>query len=163
MLRGLHLFIVFCMCPKDFWQALYLFICLLPAFCQPLLYSSAKTAFIRMCMKFLSPRQLIYNYPEQLFADNGVMAIEHADFEGVERLALVTGDSITVSGPYYMGDLNPFVNIRVDRSAQYCCQSSVKMKLRLYSKSLSKNIYFHILVNQNIFTKLKVAQNKCLR
>ena len=45
----------------------------------------------------LSFRQLIYNYPEQLFADNGVMAIEHADFEGVERLALVTGDSITVS------------------------------------------------------------------
>ena len=38
------------------------------------------------------PRQLIYNYPEQLFADNGVMAIEHADFEGVERLALVTGN-----------------------------------------------------------------------
>ena len=37
-------------------------------------------------------RQLIYNYPEQLFADAGVMAIEHADFEGVERLALVTGE-----------------------------------------------------------------------
>lgn len=36
-------------------------------------------------------RQLIYNYPEQLFSDNGVMSIEHADFEGVERLALVTG------------------------------------------------------------------------
>ena len=36
-------------------------------------------------------RQLIYNYPEQLFADAGVMAIEHADFDGVERLALVTG------------------------------------------------------------------------
>ena len=36
-------------------------------------------------------RQLIYNYPEQLFADVGVMAIEHADFEGVERLALVLG------------------------------------------------------------------------
>ncbi|KHJ95545.1 T-complex protein 1, beta subunit [Oesophagostomum dentatum] len=34
-------------------------------------------------------RQLIYNYPEQLFADAGVMAIEHADFEGIERLALV--------------------------------------------------------------------------
>ena len=33
-------------------------------------------------------RQLIYNYPEQLFSDAGVMAIEHADFEGVERLAL---------------------------------------------------------------------------
>merc|ERR1712165_98287 len=40
-------------------------------------------------------RQLIYNYPEQLFADAGVMAIEHADFEGVERLALVTGGEIT--------------------------------------------------------------------
>lgn len=39
-------------------------------------------------------RQLIYNYPEQLFAQNGVMAIEHADFEGVERLALVLGGEI---------------------------------------------------------------------
>lgn len=36
-------------------------------------------------------RQLIYNYPEQLFSDAGVMAIEHADFDGIERLALVTG------------------------------------------------------------------------
>lgn len=36
--------------------------------------------------------QLIYNYPEQLFADAGVMAIEHLDFEGTERLALVTGE-----------------------------------------------------------------------
>ncbi len=42
------------------------------------------------CNVFIN-RQLIYNYPEQLFADSGVMAIEHADFEGVERLALVTG------------------------------------------------------------------------
>lgn len=39
-------------------------------------------------------RQLIYNYPEQLFADAGVMAIEHADFDGVERLAAVTGGEI---------------------------------------------------------------------
>ena len=37
--------------------------------------------------------QLIYNYPEQLFADAGVMAIEHLDFDGTERLALVTGAS----------------------------------------------------------------------
>lgn len=36
-------------------------------------------------------RQLIYNWPEQLFADSGITSIEHADFEGVERLALVTG------------------------------------------------------------------------
>ncbi|OIR57873.1 MAG: T-complex protein 1 subunit beta [Amphiamblys sp. WSBS2006] len=39
-------------------------------------------------------RQLIYNWPEQLFADAGIMAIEHADFEGIERLALVTGGQI---------------------------------------------------------------------
>lgn len=39
-------------------------------------------------------RQLIYNYPEQLFSDAGIMAIEHADFEGVERLALVLGGEI---------------------------------------------------------------------
>jgi T-complex protein 1 subunit beta len=39
-------------------------------------------------------RQLIYNFPEELFADAGVMAIEHADFDGVERLALVTGGEI---------------------------------------------------------------------
>lgn len=37
---------------------------------------------------------MIYNYPEQLFADAGVMAIEHADFEGIERLALVLGGEI---------------------------------------------------------------------
>jgi hypothetical protein len=30
----------------------------------------------------------------QLFADRGVMAIEHADFDGIERLALVTGGEI---------------------------------------------------------------------
>lgn len=40
-------------------------------------------------------RQLIYNWPEQLFADAGIMSIEHADFDGVERLALVTGGDIT--------------------------------------------------------------------
>jgi len=34
-------------------------------------------------------RQLIYNLPEQMFTDAKVMAIEHADFEGVERLAAV--------------------------------------------------------------------------
>jgi T-complex protein 1 subunit beta len=40
-------------------------------------------------------RQLIYNWPEQLFADAGIMSIEHADFDGIERLALVTGGEIT--------------------------------------------------------------------
>jgi len=40
-------------------------------------------------------RQLIYNLPEQIFADAGIMAIEHADFDGIERLAAVTGGEIT--------------------------------------------------------------------
>lgn len=39
-------------------------------------------------------RQLIYNYPEEIFADAGVMAIEHADFDGIENLALVLGGDI---------------------------------------------------------------------
>ncbi len=39
-------------------------------------------------------RQLIYNLPEQYFAEKGVMAIEHADFEGIERLALALGGEI---------------------------------------------------------------------
>ncbi|KAJ3752767.1 Cct2 protein [Lentinula raphanica] len=39
-------------------------------------------------------RQLVYNYPESLFAEKGIMVIEHADFEGVERLSLVTGGEI---------------------------------------------------------------------
>lgn len=39
-------------------------------------------------------RQLIYNWPEQLFADAGIVSIEHADFDGIERLALVTGGEI---------------------------------------------------------------------
>ena len=42
-------------------------------------------------------RQLIYNYPESLLAEQGIMSIEHADFEGVERLALVTGGEIASS------------------------------------------------------------------
>lgn len=45
------------------------------------------------CNVFIN-RQLIYNFPEEIFADNGVMAIEHADFEGVERLSLVLGADI---------------------------------------------------------------------
>jgi len=56
---------------------------------------------IKKCEKILNHkincfinRQLIYNLPEQFFADHGVCAIEHADFEGVERLALVTGGDI---------------------------------------------------------------------
>merc|ERR1712228_774140 len=45
------------------------------------------------CNVFIN-RQLIYNYPEQLFRENGVMAIEHSDFDGTERLAAVLGADI---------------------------------------------------------------------
>lgn len=45
------------------------------------------------CNVFIN-RQLIYNLPEMFFADKGVMAIEHADFDGMERLALVLGAEI---------------------------------------------------------------------
>lgn len=37
---------------------------------------------------------MIYNYPEQLLADAGVMVIEHADFDGMERLSAVLGAQI---------------------------------------------------------------------
>jgi len=39
-------------------------------------------------------RQLIYNLPESIFAERGIMAIEHADFDGVERLAAVLGGEV---------------------------------------------------------------------
>jgi len=39
-------------------------------------------------------RQLVYNFPEQLLIEKGVMVIEHADFDGVERLSSVTGADI---------------------------------------------------------------------
>ncbi|KAJ9464248.1 T-complex protein 1 subunit beta [Diplonema papillatum] len=45
------------------------------------------------CNVFIN-RQLIYNYPEELFANNGVMAIEHADFDGIERLAFALGGEV---------------------------------------------------------------------
>ena len=39
-------------------------------------------------------KQLIYNFPEELFADAGILAIEHADFDGIERLAFVIGKKL---------------------------------------------------------------------
>jgi T-complex protein 1 subunit beta len=45
------------------------------------------------CNVFIN-RQLIYNFPESIFTENGVMSIEHADFDGVERLAAVTGGEV---------------------------------------------------------------------
>merc|ERR1711998_704138 len=40
-------------------------------------------------------RQLIYNFPEEIFTAGKIMSIEHADFEGIERLSAVTGGEIT--------------------------------------------------------------------
>mmetsp|Transcript_52280 Transcript_52280/g.96287 ORF Transcript_52280/g.96287 Transcript_52280/m.96287 type:complete len:258 (-) Transcript_52280:108-881(-) len=45
------------------------------------------------CNVFIN-RQLIYNYPDQLFKERGIMAIEHSDFDGTERLAAVLGSDI---------------------------------------------------------------------
>ncbi|CBZ52050.1 putative TCP-1/cpn60 family chaperonin [Neospora caninum Liverpool] len=45
------------------------------------------------CNVFIN-RQLIYNYPEQIFQDHKVIAIEHADFDGMERLAAALGAEI---------------------------------------------------------------------
>merc|ERR1711966_167779 len=45
------------------------------------------------CNVFIN-RQLIYNYPEEIFKGNGVLAIEHSDFDGTERLAAVLGCDI---------------------------------------------------------------------
>lgn len=45
------------------------------------------------CNVFIN-RQLIYNYPDEIFKQNNVMAIEHSDFDGTERLAAVLGADI---------------------------------------------------------------------
>ena len=45
------------------------------------------------CNVFIN-RQLIYNLPESIFTERGIMAIEHADFDGIERLAAVTGGEV---------------------------------------------------------------------
>jgi len=42
-------------------------------------------------------RQLIYDFPEQALRDKGVISIEHADFEGIERLAYVLNAEIASS------------------------------------------------------------------
>lgn len=39
-------------------------------------------------------RQLIYNYPEQIFTQEGIVSIEHVDFDGIERLSKVLGGDI---------------------------------------------------------------------
>jgi len=66
-----------------------------------LIETAERERMIAKCKKIIAHginvfinRQLIYNLPEQFFSEHAIMAIEHADFEGVERLALVTGSEI---------------------------------------------------------------------
>lgn len=63
--------------------------------------ASEKDKMKQKCLKIIKHgvgcfinRQLIYNYPEEIFAQHGIMAIEHADFEGVERLAKALGADV---------------------------------------------------------------------
>lgn len=63
--------------------------------------ASEKQKMKDKCMKIINHgvncfinRQLIYNYPEEIFAQHNVMAIEHADFEGTERLAKALGADV---------------------------------------------------------------------
>jgi T-complex protein 1 subunit beta len=41
-------------------------------------------------------RQLIYNFPEQIFTEAGVISIEHADFDGTLRACLCASAASTV-------------------------------------------------------------------
>lgn len=76
----------------DRWQSLFIYVQTCGTFGLLYVCLHLPPPFICFMTSPVPPhRQLIYNYPEQLFAQAGVMAIEHADFTGVERLALVTG------------------------------------------------------------------------
>jgi len=65
------------------------------------LEQAEKEKMIQKCQKIVEHginlfinRQLIYNLPEEYFTQHGVLSIEHADFDGIERLARVTGGEI---------------------------------------------------------------------
>lgn len=45
------------------------------------------------CSVFIN-RLLIYDYPQQLFTAKGVVSIQHAEFDGIERLTKVIGAEI---------------------------------------------------------------------
>lgn len=78
------------------------------------------------CNVFIN-RQLIYNFPESIFAENGIMAIEHADFEGVERLAAVLGGEVvsTFDHPELvtMGECDVIEEVRRDLSCTCTCST----------------------------------------
>mmetsp|Transcript_10746 Transcript_10746/g.16099 ORF Transcript_10746/g.16099 Transcript_10746/m.16099 type:complete len:540 (+) Transcript_10746:1303-2922(+) len=57
------------------------------------MFAKCEKILAHQCNLFVN-RQLIYNLSEQYFADKGISSIEHADFDGIERLALVLGGDI---------------------------------------------------------------------
>ncbi|KGG52978.1 hypothetical protein DI09_11p230 [Mitosporidium daphniae] len=77
-------------------------------------------------------RQLIYSWPAQLLADAGIAVIEHADFDGVERLAFVTGAQIAS----YFGQAHN----NADASASESEPASAMKALRLGSASVVEEI-----------------------
>ena len=54
------------------------------------MHQKYKKIIAHECNVFIN-RQLIYNLPESIFTERGVMAIGHANFDGTKRLAAVTG------------------------------------------------------------------------
>jgi T-complex protein 1 subunit beta len=65
------------------------------------LEQAEKEKMLQKCQKIVEHginvfinRQLIYNLPEEYFTAHNVLSIEHADFDGIERLARVTGGEI---------------------------------------------------------------------
>jgi len=99
-------------------------------------------------------RQLIYNYPEQLFADAGVMAIEHADFEGVERLALVTGELFPICDIVLLLLLfcckhnYNLKNLKDKHTKQFC--NVVKLRFATLLRQFDKLTYMRCLKNCSI-------------
>jgi T-complex protein 1 subunit beta len=91
------------------------------------------------CNVFIN-RQLIYNFPESLFAQHKVMAIEHADFDGIERLAAVTGGDVvsTFDSPdkVTLGECDVLEQVRivllcrfVNEYKMYTCLTTIPLSL----------------------------------
>ena len=90
-------------------------------------------------------RQLIYNYPESLLAEKGILTIEHADFEGVERLALVTVGEIasTFDHPELvkLGRCELIEEIMIGEDKVFLYSISVKQLLILYCRSVDQVLW----------------------
>jgi T-complex protein 1 subunit beta len=97
------------------------------------------------CNVFIN-RQLIYNYPESLFAKAGVMAIEHADFDGIERLAAVTGGEVvsTFDNPdkVTLGECKVLEQVRKMKQIFSTVEAAVLFIAKFYTLSSHDDLYF---------------------